>query len=334
MTMSEAVSRFQVWRRKRHLAKEARLLLGEARRMLRTSGWRLAEGSVLEVRGAIVELEAALELADYARVREAVRAVEQVIERHLTFARKSTFREYAESIGVAVLVALFLRSFVVEAFKIPSGSMIPTLEVGDHIFVNKYLYGVRIPGTDFKFFERLRPQRGEVVVFRFPNPSHLASEEDKDFIKRIVAVEGDVVEVRNRALHVNGKPVPRVDASRSGACTYQDILDETSGVFVEKSCEAYRETLGSHAYTVFFEPGGSAPRSFAPHTVAPGTVFAMGDNRDNSHDSRYWGGVPTDLIKGRAMFIWLSSKSRASSYPWPISFLADLRWERMFRGVP
>jgi signal peptidase I len=313
---------FKGWRRDRRVAKEAKVVLIEARRMLRTNLDRVPGDAADAVRDAIVELEAALEAADIGRVREALHALEEQVDRHLAFARKSVIREYAESIGVAILVALFLRAFVIEAFKIPSGSMIPTLQVGDHIFVNKYLYGLRIPGTDLKFFGVVRPARGEVVVFRFPNPYHLASEEDKDFIKRIVAVEGDTVEVRDRVLYVNGKPVPHDPVRPGEPCVYEDILDEGSGVFMEKRCEPYAERLGRHTYTTYFDPGTGSPRSWQPRTVPPRSVFCMGDNRDNSHDSRFWGPVPVDLIKGRSMFIWWSRGREG------------VRTNRMFTRVP
>ncbi|HEY3353431.1 MAG TPA: signal peptidase I [Polyangia bacterium] len=307
-------------RRERRTVKEAKVLLYEARRMLKKHAARVGPEPAGAVRTAIVELESALEGGDHLAVRPALVRLEGRIDDHLAFGRKSAIREYAESIGVAILIALFLRSFVVEAFKIPSGSMIPTLQVGDHIFVNKYIYGLRIPGTDLKFFQVRKPQRGEVVVFRFPNPYHLASEEDKDFIKRIVAVEGDTVEVRDRVLYVNGTAVPHERVQANG-CAYEDVLDEGAGVFVEKRCEAYDERLGGHHYTTYFDPTGGAARDWPPRTVPPHSVFCMGDNRDNSNDSRFWGPVSDELIKGRAMFIWWS-RGRDG-----------IRWDRMFSNV-
>ena len=318
--MAEAPTRTD-GRRERRAAKEAKVLLYEARRMLKKHAGRIGADAAGEVRGALVQLEAVLESPGESPVRPALVKLEEQVETHLAFARKSTVREYAETIGVAILVALFLRSFVVEAFKIPSGSMIPTLQVGDHIFVNKYLYGLRIPGTDLKYFQLRKPDRGEIVVFRFPNPFHLASEEDKDFIKRIVAVEGDTVEVRDRVLYVNGRPALQQSLGGAETCQYEDVLDENAGVFVERKCEPFAETLGDHRYTTYFDPTGAAPRTWPPRTVPPGAVFVMGDNRDNSHDSRFWGPVPLELIKGRAMFIWWSRGREG------------VRWSRMFSLV-
>jgi signal peptidase I len=211
--------------------------------------------------------------------------------------RKSTVREYAEAIGTAFLIALFLRAFVVEAFKIPSGSMIPTLQVGDHIFVNKFIYGVRVPFTNIKFGMHYRtPRRGEVIVFIYP------IEPDKDFIKRIVAIEGDSVEMKDDQVYINGKPIPRRHVDEN--CHYMDYKEDEAR-WEEDRCEKWIETVGGDSYTTVYNRGPET-HSFGPRTVPKDSVFVMGDNRDNSHDSRYWGFVPFDHIKGKAMVIWWS----------------------------
>jgi signal peptidase I len=234
---------------------------------------------------------------DYGQLPRTMNALDRKLDEELSFARKSTVREYSESIAVAVLIALLLRAFVVEAFKIPSGSMIPTLEVGDHIFVNKFIYGIRIPWTNIKFATDYRkPKRGEVIVFIYP------SEPDKDFIKRIVAIEGDTVEVRENVVYVNGHAVAR--EHRDGDCHYEDY-EEPTGRWEERRCDAWREWLDGHAYTTYFEPSGNVHSWRAVH-VPKDSVYVMGDNRDNSHDSRYWGFVPFGNIKGKAMVIWFS----------------------------
>ena len=299
-------------RARRRQAREARLLIREAGRILGRYRHRVQPEVVREVRGSIEELQAALRARDAEATVTATQNLDEKVARYLSFGRKSRPREYIESVSIAVGLALLLRAFVVEAFKIPSGSMLPTLEVGDHLFVNKYLYGLRVPLTNLKFLELREPRRGEVIVFIYPR------EEDKDFIKRIVAVPGDTVEVRARQLYINGQPVPHQPIA--GPCQYRDVQEETS-IWSQKGCEQFWEELGGFRYRTIYDPGRY--RSNYPITRVPGkSVFVMGDNRDNSHDSRYWGFVPYDHIKGKALFIWLS-------YGGPDGF----RWNRLFRPV-
>jgi signal peptidase I len=195
-----------------------------------------------------------------------------------------------------IFVALLLRSFVVEAYQIPSGSMIPTLQVGDHIFVNKLIYGLRLPFTDFKIGTHFRPpRRGEIIVFSHPRPPH------DDLIKRVVAVGGDVVEMRGNVVRVNGVATARTP---EGLLHYFDF-DESSDRWVERDGNAFGERIGRAAFTTLQDPA-QPPRSFGPVRVPDGELFVLGDNRDNSSDSRYWGFVPLDLVRGRAMVVFFS----------------------------
>lgn len=197
--------------------------------------------------------------------------------------RKNIYLEYAEAIVTALLLALVIRAFVVQAFKIPTGSMKPTLLVGDHILVNKFIYGVRIPFTDEKVLPLKKPGRQDIVVFKYPR------EPERDFIKRIIAVEGDMVEERNKVIYVNGE---RADMS------YARWADPHIRPAVPK-CK---------------QPPWQLPRSvqedcrdnFGPVAVPPGKYFVMGDNRDESYDSRYWGFVDVKAIVGEAMIIYWS----------------------------
>lgn len=219
--------------------------------------------------------------------------------------------EYPVSFFPVLLVVFLLRSFVAEPFKIPSSSMRPTLEVGDFILVNKFAYGIRLPIVEQKVIPTGNPRRGDVVVFRYPvNPS-------QDFIKRVVGLPGDVVEYRDKSLTVNGKPLPR---SPDGTYSWLEGLRfETTDRFIERADAGNEE----HAYTISVSP--QAPsiypqnvRSFPGREhceynsqgftckVPPGHYFMMGDNRDFSDDSRYWGFVPDDHIRGRAFFIWFN----------------------------
>jgi signal peptidase I len=292
-----ALDDYRAWRSRDRGIKEARLLLREGRRVLRKYSHRLTPEQAAKVKAAIDALSEAVIARDWDKLPGALNTLDELLDSHLGFARKSTAREYTESIAIAVLIALFLRAFVVEAFKIPSGSMIPTLQVGDHIFVNKFIYGVRIPFTNIKFgMEYRKPQRGEVIVFIYP------LDHDKDFIKRIVAVEGDTVEMRQNQVYVNGKPIPRkhIDAP----CRYWDFLEDAAR-WEERSCDAWQETVNGNSYTTYYDANNETHSS--PLTTVPKDhVFVMGDNRDNSSDSRVWGFVPLDLIKGKAMVIWWS----------------------------
>lgn len=287
----------------RRVIREARHLNKDTNRMLRKHAKKLDD----DVRKQIVELRnrlaRALEDDDTEVIVRAFRKLDVQVEKHLSFARKSTIREYAESIGVAVFIALLLRAFVVEAFKIPSGSMIPTLQIGDHIFVNKFIYGLRIPFT-YEFIRHYAsPRRGEVIVFVFPQ------DETKDFIKRIVGVGGDVLEMRNGVLFVNGEEVQQ--------CPVREVeyreRHELTGREQNVQGQLYIETMDqgdgeSIQYHVLYNPTTDGRReNWGPERVPHGQVYVMGDNRDNSHDSRRWGGVPMENIKGRAWVIWWSN---------------------------
>ncbi len=183
-----------------------------------------------------------------------------------------SLRENLEAILVAVVLALFIRTFVVQAFKIPSGSMLETLQIGDHILVNKFIYGTHIPFTEISFFPVREPQRGDIVVFKYP------VDQKRDFIKRVIGVPGDTIEIRNKIVYVNG----------------------------EKLEDLY----------VIHRDGNIIPGerdNFEPVTVPEGSYFMMGDNRDGSFDSRFWGYVKEEEVIGKALVIywsWDREKSR------------------------
>ncbi|MBN2231936.1 MAG: signal peptidase I [Deltaproteobacteria bacterium] len=175
-------------------------------------------------------------------------------------------REWVESIVIAVIIALLIRAFIVQAFKIPSGSMEPTLLVGDHLLVNKFVYGVQVPLTEKKLFVFRHPERGDIIVFRYPVDGR------KDFIKRVVGLPGETVEIRQKQVYIDGVPY-------------------------------------DNPHAVFRAPNvvDQVPRdNFGPVTVPPESVFVMGDNRDRSYDSRFWGFVDYGKIRGKAMIIYWS----------------------------
>ena len=242
----------------------------------------------------------------------------------LVFARKRRegesepwWIEYPKSFFPVLAVVFLLRSFIAEPFRIPSSSMRPTLVVGDFILVNKFSYGLRLPIVERKIVPVADPQRGDVVVFRYPvNPS-------QDFIKRVVGVGGDVVEYRDKVLAVNGTLLPQ---KADGSYSYLEGLRfETT----ERRIETATAGDGTRSYTIAAQPQAAAVypanvRAF-PHRddceynergfrcrVPAGHYFMMGDNRDASDDSRYWGFVPDDHIRGRAFFIWFNWDDIAS----------------------
>jgi signal peptidase I len=202
--------------------------------------------------------------------------------------RGAVARGYMQSLLIAVFLALFFRQFVLQAFRIPSQSMETTLLVGDFLFVNKFLYGAEVPFTKWRLPAVRAPRRGDIIVFKPPM-------ENRDYIKRCVAVAGDTVEVRYKDLYVNGKrPVEP---------------------FIQ---HAQRDTL----------PLGASTRDFyGPYVVPKGHLFMMGDNRDHSADSRYWGPEPIDRLKGKAMFIYFSIDQARGYFP------PHLRIRRFFRLI-
>ncbi len=315
----ELWTKFQQGRLERRARKEAKALVREARAALRKYEYKLGDDVRTEIATSADTLDKAVAAGDHDAICKGLVALEDQVDRNLQFSRKSTVREYAESIAVAVLIALFLRAFVVEAFKIPSGSMIPTMEVGDHIFVNKFLYGIRIPFTKTKFFDYRKPHHGEVIVFIYPkDPS-------KDFIKRVIGVAGDKIEVRRNVVYVNGVALKRTPVVED-ECSYWD-LDEKTNVWKEHQCARFQEESDGHTYMTINSTDESwidfpRPGDPSPYVVPAGHVFVMGDNRNNSSDSRAWGPVPLENIKGKALVIWWSSGKPSG-----------IRWNRLAKVV-
>jgi signal peptidase I len=316
---------FEWWRERstwRRARVEGRHLVKEARRILRRKDSRVTPSAAQLVGGAADAVDEALAGTDFEAARKAITALDDAMDHNLAFARKSTLREYSESIGIAVAIALLLRAFVVEAFQIPSGSMIPTLEVGDHIFVSKFSYGLGVPFSNIKLFELHHPDRGDVIVFKYP------LEPGTDYIKRVVGLPGDVIEVRRNQVIINGHPMPRQRVDKP--CKYVDAQQRPGGYVEEHDCEGWVETLGDRKHATIQEPGRGT-RDYGPFTVPAGNVFVMGDNRDNSSDSRVWGTVQYDLIKGKALIVWWS---RAPTEGWdPGLWFRSIRWNRFFQVV-
>tara|TARA_R110002050_G_scaffold9504_3_gene33495 strand:+ start:14181 stop:14924 length:744 start_codon:yes stop_codon:yes gene_type:complete len=203
-------------------------------------------------------------------------------------AKEPVFVEYARSFFPIILVVLVIRSFIAEPFRIPSGSMLPTLHVGDFILVNKFAYGVRLPVLNTKVIDVAEPERGDVLVFRYPKNPQV------DYIKRVVGLPGDKVGYFDKTIYINGEAILQERKEKDAS-----LLD-----LVPSDSQLYEETLGLQPHQLLLDP---SRRLMEGEMVVPaGEYFVMGDNRDNSNDSRFWGTVPEANLVGKAFFIWMS----------------------------
>ena len=225
--------------------------------------------------------------------------------------------EYSRSFFPVIFAVLVLRSFLVEPFRIPSGSMMPTLLVGDFILVNKFSYGIRLPVLNKKIIDIGDPQRGDVIVFRYPKQPSV------DYIKRVVAVPGDSLRYENKTLYINDKPMPQTAAG-----TYIGVGSgaQMTGAYRQvENLDGIEHDILVHPLAPNLPMGCNVLRN-GPITIPEGHYFAMGDNRDNSNDSRCWGLVPDENLVGKAFGIWMNWDSNLDSFP-PIA------WERLGHGI-
>jgi signal peptidase I len=229
--------------------------------------------------------------------------------------KKSTAREYFESIVIAVILALFIRTFVVQAFKIPTGSMEENLLIGDHLLVNKFIFGPSATSLERALLPMGTIERDDVIVFKYPE------EPDRDFIKRVIGLPGETVELKAKKVYINGK-----------------ALDEPYVHFLQPPSTAVPELNEVTSFDV--------RERYGPVTVPPNQYFVMGDNRDNSQDSRYWGFLPRELVKGKAVIIYWSYESGREDYQDESAgatvkglisvfahFFTRTRWDRMFHMI-
>ena len=213
--------------------------------------------------------------------------------------KEPTWIEYCKSFFPVILAVLLLRSFLVEPFRIPSGSMMPTLLVGDFILVNKFAYGLRLPVANTKIMEIDEPERGDVVVFRYPKDPSV------DYIKRVVGLPGDTIRYANKVVYVNGRPAGQVPAGI--------YVGRGSGVSMSGASKR-REQLGDLQHDILVMPRN--PGVEGEYVVGEDEYFVMGDNRDNSNDSRYWGTVPEENLVGKAFRIWMNWDNAKGGVDW------------------
>lgn len=240
------------------------------------------------------------------------------------------WKEGTGSLIIAVLIALTIRWALLEAYVIPSASMLPSLLIHDHIFVNKIVYGMRVPFTEKWMFRLNEPKRGEVIVFKFPKDKSVA------YIKRIVGVPGDRVYYENGNLYVNDQLVEKFPPS--------ELLDDFKwisetrddfGQLFKDNYTPYEEHLDDAKYSIMLRKGERMGFDDGPYVIPEDNFFVLGDNRDNSKDSRFWKFVPRENLIGRASFVWLSCDEKLPG-PFPINVLCnplELRWKRFFHNV-
>jgi signal peptidase I len=330
--------------------RRARELVREASHLLKRKSRVAGQAATRAVQERITALEGVLPSrgkprADALLVDEATAALEAAVEQHLGRFRKGMLREYVEAIAWAIVLALVIRSFIFEAFSIPSGSMLPTLQIGDRLFVNKISYGLYLPFSSHRLVHWDQPERGQIIVFEFDSPGD--KHHGDDYIKRVVAVAGDRIRLDDNVLYVNGEAVPTRHPSHdewvstrgvgAGRCpVYDSDEDDPLDPTGTCPCVQQEETVNGRSYITqhMAEPragerahfggclnmpdwplrdgrgryfGDAASNPAWPDVVIPeGHVFVMGDNRDRSEDGRYWGLVPYDHIKGTAFVIWFA----------------------------
>ena len=309
---------FGLWSRDAKIRNKAKQSLSQTESLLSKNKSKISPDAAAVVESRITTLETTLASGNTEEIRRRTADLEGASHDYLSKFAKSKLRQNVEALVLAVGLALIIRTFLFQPFKIPSGSMIPTLLVGDHLLVNKFVYGTRIPFTGISVMPFEDIKRGDVIVFTYPNPEKDPSKNDMYYIKRVVGVPGDSIDINGRQLVINGRPVP---------LEYEgDYVDERSG----EKLDEYVEDLSGHKHDAIFRQGKETTNkgSFIPVTSVPEKhVFVMGDNRDNSQDSRFWGFVPFENIAGKAILIHWSWDFQNPD------FLNKVRWDRILQGI-
>ncbi len=311
------------WIRKKLAIRSSKRLIRTVKWIIRKKGRFLAPREAEQAEVRILACEEAIKLGSLHEIRTSRKALKIFFDDNLRSYGKSPVRQNVEAIVIAVALALAIRAFVFQPFKIPSGSMLPTLLVGDHILINKFVYGTRIPLTDKIFFPFSKIDRGDIVVFKlgddnatdFPMPGKGAF-----YVKRTVGIAGDEIDISGRDVLINGRAVAQV---YSGNYEYPDQK-------FFSVADRYEQSLSGKDFSVIYKKGNSSTTSGKmsfPLVVPKDRIFVMGDNRDNSYDSRFWGFVPVENVYGKAFMIHWS---------WNLSNPGlgnKVRWQRIFSGI-
>ena len=276
----------------------------------------------LDIRNIINEriklLEESLELNDQERIISSYSSLKNLYEQNLSQYSKSKLRQNVEAIVIALCLALLIRTFIVQPFKIPSGSMIPTLLIGDHLLVNKFIYGTKIPFMDIRIFPVEDIKRGDVIVFKFPGNDSV--NEGVHYIKRAIGLPGDEVNIEGRDVYINGEKIKQVYEGN-----YKYFEQGT-----EVATDKYIDTLSENIFDVIYKRSSintTKGKTNFPITIPEGNIFVLGDNRDNSYDSRFWGFVPIESISGKAFLIHWSWNFDNDN------IFSKVRWNRIFSSI-
>jgi len=263
-------------------------------------------------------LEESLELNDQERIISSYSSLKNLYEQNLSQYSKSKLRQNVEAIVIALCLALLIRTFIVQPFKIPSGSMIPTLLIGDHLLVNKFIYGTKIPFMDIRIFPVEDIKRGDVIVFKFPGNDSV--NEGVHYIKRAIGLPGDEVNIEGRDVYINGEKIKQVYEGN-----YKYFEQGT-----EVATDKYIDTLSENIFDVIYKRSSintTKGKTNFPITIPEGNIFVLGDNRDNSYDSRFWGFVPIESISGKAFLIHWSWNFDNDN------IFSKVRWNRIFSSI-
>lgn len=308
------------WYKKFSLKRKSKDLIKSTGSVLSDNGSLIEPSVVKSGREKIDELKRAIGSDSIEQIEPAYKDLKEFTDKKLDKFGKSKLRQNIESIIIALALALLIRTFVIQPFKIPSGSMIPSLLIGDHLLVNKFVYGTNIPFSDIVIMPIEDISRGDVIVFKFPEDSETGPRKGVHYIKRVIGIEGDRVDIEGNDIYINNE---KVEQKYIGDYAYED-----NGL--EITADMYKQFFPEHEFRVLYKKGSSSTTKGKlgfPITVPDGSVFVMGDNRDNSYDSRFWGFVPVENISGKAFMIhW--------SWDFDNSSIIDIiRWGRIFKPI-
>ena len=306
------------WYKKHRILKKSQELLSSSKSIIRKNSDQLSPDILTTLKGQIENLELTLNEKDLVKIESSYKLLSNNYQENLSKFSKSKVRQNIEAIIIALCLAFLIRTFVVQPFKIPSGSMIPTLLIGDHLLVNKFVYGTKVPFTSIKLFPLEEIKRGDVIVFKFPVEDSV--NKGVHYIKRVVGLPGDDINIKGRDVFINDV---KVSQKFNGNYNYVE-----SGI--EIKTDMYLDTLSENEFDVIYKKGSlntTKGKLSYPLQVPVDHVFVLGDNRDNSYDSRFWGFVPLSNISGKAFLIHWSWNFGDSN------IFKKVRWERLFSQI-